>query len=62
MTKVPARLLKHADLQEAMEIDKRTCVDLGQYDRCAVTQRTVSILKYVGRYRPRRKRGLSKEL
>jgi hypothetical protein len=29
MTKVPTGLLKHADLQKVMEIDKRTRVELG---------------------------------
>jgi hypothetical protein len=46
----------------AMKIDKRTRVDLGQYGRCAVTQCRVSIQKSIGLYRPKRQRGLIKEL
>jgi hypothetical protein len=47
MAKVPMGLFKHTDLQEAMEIYKRTCIDLGQHDRCAATKHRVSILKFV---------------
>jgi hypothetical protein len=60
--KVPAWLWKHADLQKAIEFDKRTCVDLGQHDRCAVAQYEASVLNFVGLNQPRRHGGLSEEL